>query len=138
MRIPSTTSLNRSAFTSDDSPQPSPQPSTLGQPQGASSVLPAYTSSRTEYFGHQSELASDHRNAVAKKKPPPPPPAKRSKAPEEYVVAQYDFLGGDGDLSFREGDRIKIVKRTETDQDWWIGELGGVKGSFPANYCKTA
>ncbi|GKT71707.1 SH3 domain signaling protein [Colletotrichum tofieldiae] len=77
-------------------------------------------------------------NTVVKKKPPPPPPAKRSKAPEEYVVAQYDFSGGDGDLSFREGDKIRIVKKTETEQDWWIGELGGVKGSFPANYCKTA
>ncbi|OHW90413.1 SH3 domain signaling protein [Colletotrichum incanum] len=157
MRIPSTTSVNRSAFISDDSPQPSRQSSStsvsrsqlglptdfttataLGQPQGASSVSPAYTSSRAEHFGHQSGLASDHSNTVAKKKPPPPPPAKRSKALEEYVVAQYDFSGGDGDLSFREGDKIRIVKKTETDQDWWIGELGGVKGSFPANYCKTA
>lgn len=48
------------------------------------------------------------------------------------------FAGGPGDLSFREGDRIKIVKKTQTDQDWWIGELGGIKGSFPANYCKAA
>ncbi|KAK2021387.1 SH3 domain-containing protein [Colletotrichum zoysiae] len=157
MRIPSTTSANRPAFTSDSSPQQSPQSSStsvsrsqlglptdfttataLGQPQGASNVSPAYVSSRAEYFGHQSGLPSDHGNVVAKKKPPPPPPAKRLKALEEYVVAQYDFSGGDGDLSFREGDRIRIIKKTETDQDWWMGELGGVKGSFPANYCKAA
>lgn len=78
--------------------------------------------------------------AAAKKKPPPPPPKRiPSGKPEEYVIAQYDFAGqGAGDLSFREGDRIKIVKKTQTDQDWWTGEIRGVKGSFPANYCKPA
>lgn len=79
---------------------------------------------------------------VVKKKPPPPPPPKRiqsNKQPDEYVVAQYDFAGqGQGDLSFQEGDRIKIVKKTDTDQDWWVGELNGRKGSFPANYCKPS
>jgi amphiphysin len=39
-------------------------------------------------------------------------------------------------LSFREGDRIRVVKKTESSQDWWQGEIGGVQGSFPANYCK--
>ncbi|KAK0633765.1 hypothetical protein B0T14DRAFT_507818 [Immersiella caudata] len=80
-------------------------------------------------------------NGFVKKKPPPPPPPKRfaNPAPEEFVIAQYAFTGqGQGDLSFREGDRIKIVKKTVTDQDWWVGELNGAKGSFPANYCKPA
>ncbi|RYP32158.1 hypothetical protein DL767_005394 [Monosporascus sp. MG133] len=79
---------------------------------------------------------------IAKKKPPPPPPPKRgvsARQPDEFVVAQYAFTGqGAGDLSFREGDRIRIVKKTATDQDWWVGELGGVQGSFPANYCRAA
>jgi len=77
-------------------------------------------------------------NGFVKKKPPPPPP-KRITMPEEFVVAQFAFAGqGQGDLSFQEGDRIKIVKKTGTDQDWWVGELNGRKGSFPANYCKPA
>lgn len=80
--------------------------------------------------------------AAAKKKPPPPPPPKRgltARQPDIFVVAQYDFHGqGAGDLSFREGDRIRIVKKTATDQDWWVGELGGVQGSFPANYTSPA
>lgn len=78
-------------------------------------------------------------NGLGKKKPPPPPPPKRiaSAKFEEFVVAQYDFNGqGEGDLSFREGDRIKIIKKTNTDQDWWTGEVNGVRGSFPANYCR--
>ena len=77
--------------------------------------------------------------AASKKKPPPPPPKKKfgMQQPDEFVIAQYTFNGqGEGDLSFREGDRIRIVKKTATDQDWWVGELDGVRGSFPANYCR--
>jgi len=54
----------------------------------------------------------------AKKKPPPPPPKKKL---DEWVVALYAFSGeGSGDLSFQEGDRIRVVKRTGTDQDWYV------------------
>ncbi|KAI2639440.1 hypothetical protein GGS21DRAFT_507692 [Xylaria nigripes] len=75
---------------------------------------------------------------AARKKPPPPPPKKfASQSLGEFVVALYTFDGGAGDLSFREGDRIKIVKKTDTLDDWWVGELDGVKGSFPANYCRA-
>ncbi|KAI7603433.1 hypothetical protein KC319_g22103, partial [Hortaea werneckii] len=51
-----------------------------------------------------------------KKKPPPPVPAKRltsSAHQAQYVTALYDFPGQNpGDLSFREGDRIRVVHRT--------------------------
>lgn len=54
-----------------------------------------------------------------------------------FVTALYDFEGqGEGDLSFKEGDKIKIVEKSESTDDWWEGELRGVKGSFPANYVK--
>jgi hypothetical protein len=91
----------------------------------------------------QLSLANGTAGAVAakKKKPPPPPPPKRipsSQQLQEYVVAMFDFTGqSDGDLSFREGDRIKIVRKTNTDQDWWDGELAGERGKFPANYTKA-
>lgn len=87
-----------------------------------------------------SNLAQISNGVAAKKKPPPPPPKRiPSGRLDEFVIAQYDFAGqGAGDLSFREGDRIKIVKKTNTDQDWWTGEIGGMRGSFPANYCKPA
>ena len=75
---------------------------------------------------------------AAKKKPPPPPPRLPSaSAPGPYVTALYDFDGqGGDDLSFREGDRIRVTKKSESKDDWWEGELRGVKGSFPANYCE--
>ncbi|KAG8166480.1 hypothetical protein KVR01_002169 [Diaporthe batatas] len=123
--------------------------SDLGRSSGQVSPSQLRQSSAGDYFAGRnppspaSTVASNfsQTSIAAKKKPPPPPPPKRigSSKPEEYVIAQYDFTGqGAGDLSFREGDRIKIVKKTQTDQDWWTGELAGVKGSFPANYCKPA
>lgn len=100
-------------------------------PSPASTVASSYSQGSNSVNGA---------TVAAKKKPPPPPPKRiPSGKPEEYVIAQYDFVGqGAGDLSFREGDRIKILKKTQTDQDWWTGEVRGLKGSFPANYCKPA
>ncbi|KAK2739449.1 hypothetical protein FQN57_006578 [Myotisia sp. PD_48] len=75
--------------------------------------------------------------AATKKKPPPPPPRPAGLSTNiQYVTALYDFGGqGVGDLAFREGDRIRVLKKTDSTDDWWEGELRGVKGSFPANYC---
>ena len=76
-------------------------------------------------------------SAVAAKKKPPPPPPKRGLNVGLWVTALYSFEGqGAGDLVFKEGDRIKVIKRTESTDDWWEGELQGTKGSFPANYCQ--
>ena len=74
---------------------------------------------------------------IAKKKPPPPPPRIPSHH-FQFVTALYDFAGqGDGDLIFKEGDKIKVLKKTESTDDWWQGELKGVKGMFPANYVQV-
>ena len=108
-------------------------------------VSPVSPSARlqSDYFSPHSytQAVPSIGGGLAKKKPPPPPPKRiPSGRPEEFVVALYSFDGqGEGDLSFREGDRIKVVKKTETDQDWWTGELAnGARGTFPANYCKKA
>jgi amphiphysin len=51
----------------------------------------------------------------------------------------YGFAGQEiGDLSFSEGDRIKVIKKTDSTDDWWDGELKGHRGRFPANYCEMA
>ncbi|KAL5534686.1 hypothetical protein ACEPAG_1150 [Sanghuangporus baumii] len=75
---------------------------------------------------------------LAKKVPPPPPPLKpkpRAEPPVQYVVALYDFTAqAEGDLEFKTGDRIEVVKRTESTEDWWTGRLNGREGVFPGNY----
>ncbi|XP_071955201.1 SH3 domain-containing YSC84-like protein 1 [Antedon mediterranea] len=41
------------------------------------------------------------------------------------------------DLTFATNDRITIITRTDTQFDWWEGELYGRVGIFPANYVKV-
>ncbi|KAH8671011.1 BAR domain-containing protein [Xylariales sp. PMI_506] len=79
--------------------------------------------------------------AAAKAKPPPPKPkpSRLSGAPTgaETVTALYDYSAqAEGDLSFRAGDVITIVKRTPSENEWWIGKLNGKQGQFPGNYVK--
>lgn len=76
--------------------------------------------------------------AAAKAKPPPPKPkpSRLSGVPAaETVTALYDYSAqAEGDLSFRAGDVIEIVTRTQNDNEWWIGKLHGKSGQFPGKY----
>jgi len=47
-------------------------------------------------------------------------------------VALYDFAAqAQGDLSFNAGDRIELVERSASAEDWWTGRLNGQQGVFP-------
>ena len=53
----------------------------------------------------------------------------------QYVVALYDFEAqADGDLSFKTGDRIEVVEKTDSTEDWWTGRVGGRQGVFPGAF----
>ena len=70
--------------------------------------------------------------AATKRAPPPPPPLKPKPKSVNYVVALYDFAAqADGDLDFKVGDRIEVVERTDSAEDWWTGRLDGRTGVFP-------
>ncbi|OCH88366.1 BAR-domain-containing protein [Obba rivulosa] len=76
---------------------------------------------------------------ITKKAPPPPPPLKPKPKAAQYVVALYDFVAqADGDLEFSAGDRIEVVERTESSEDWWTGKIGDRQGVFPGNYVQEA
>src|ERR1019366_2931092 len=73
-------------------------------------------------------------SAVALKCAPPlPPPLKPKPVPAvNYVVVLYDFSAqADVDLDFKVGNRIEVVERTESSEDWWTGRLNGRMGVFP-------
>lgn len=53
----------------------------------------------------------------------------------ETCTALYDYTAqAAGDLTFRQGDVIRIIQRTPDQNGWWTGELNGVQGVFPGNY----
>ncbi|KAI7882371.1 DUF500-domain-containing protein [Lichtheimia hyalospora FSU 10163] len=71
--------------------------------------------------------------ATSRAPPPPPPPFRKPQQPTARAL--YDFTGEqDGDLSFREGEVITIVEKSDSQDDWWTGIAGGKQGIFPANY----
>lgn len=137
MRIPSSSSM-----TVVSAPAPEPMPSPLPTPTYSAPDYSNHLTPQSSYSAHSpAGPTKDYfQGAVVKKKPPPPPPKRiGSQNPGIFAVALFSFEGqAQGDLSFREGDQIKIVKKTESTDDWWEGELRGQRGSFPANYCKLA
>ncbi|OJJ45445.1 hypothetical protein ASPZODRAFT_70066 [Penicilliopsis zonata CBS 506.65] len=59
-------------------------------------------------------------------RPAPPPPQKNQ------AIALYTFdADQDGDLGFKKGDVITIIKRTDKSEDWWTGRIGDRVGIFP-------
>lgn len=86
-------------------------------------------------FGSVSLGASRSRESLPSAAIPVPPLSIKGKDP--HVVALYSFEGGEpGDLPFQIGDKIRVIKKTESQNDWWTGELNGSIGIFPANYVR--
>ncbi|KAJ8657474.1 hypothetical protein O0I10_006776 [Lichtheimia ornata] len=114
-------------------------PGSLRQPpitRNAAPPPPSYTSTPSNQYGSQYSTPSSYGTPTASvQRPPPPPPPPSRKPRQETARALYDFTGEQaGDLSFREGDIITIVEKSNSQDDWWTGSIGARKGMFPANY----
>ncbi|KAJ5776407.1 uncharacterized protein N7511_001418 [Penicillium nucicola] len=54
---------------------------------------------------------------------------------QDQAIALFTFdADQEGDLGFKKGDIITIMKRTEKAEDWWTGRIGDRVGIFPSNY----
>ncbi|KAI7881971.1 DUF500-domain-containing protein [Lichtheimia hyalospora FSU 10163] len=98
---------------------------------------PSYTSSPSNQYGSSqySTPSSYGTPSAPVQRPPPPPPPPSRKPRLETARALYDFNGQQaGDLSFRQGDIINIVEKSNSQDDWWTGRIAGREGMFPANY----
>lgn len=134
-----TPGLNRASSTATNSstgsrlPPPARSPSSTYEKK---SPLPPPSSIPSTAPPPYSPTPSAASFTAAKKAPPPPPPLKpkpKLAEPEtQYVVALYDFEAqADGDLDFKAGDRIEVVERTQSTEDWWTGRFNGRQGVFP-------
>ncbi|KAI1001555.1 Regulator of cytoskeleton and endocytosis [Podosphaera aphanis] len=136
-------------------PKPAVKPLTIKAPPPKSfndetvTPPPPYTSPMSGP-GRSNNISNRHnslpatRVSVAKSKgpappPPKPKPAKLCASPAvETATALYDFEAqAEGDLSFKAGDIIEIVQRTNFENEWWVGKLRGKQGQFPGNYVKV-
>ncbi|KKY17502.1 hypothetical protein UCRPC4_g05517 [Phaeomoniella chlamydospora] len=57
---------------------------------------------------------------------------------KDQAVALFTFDADQpGDLGFKKGEVITIIKRTENSTDWWTGRIGDREGIFPSNYVEA-
>lgn len=156
-RTPSRTPSSASSL-SKPPPRAPPPPSGSGFKKAPPPPPPASSSSAPPPPYTPPAPVSASAAVVAKKAPPPPPPLKPKPkiAPKpQYVVALYDFTAqvstrsilwhlltcpaqADGDLSFQAGDRIEIVEKSASSEDWWTGKLNGQQGVFPGKRVAVA
>ncbi|KAF3907949.1 hypothetical protein ABW21_db0206311 [Orbilia brochopaga] len=60
------------------------------------------------------------------------PPSRSSTLGANQAVALYTFDADQpGDLGFKKGEIITIIKRTDSKNDWWTGKIGDRTGIFP-------
>ncbi|OTA62376.1 DUF500-domain-containing protein [Hypoxylon sp. EC38] len=73
-------------------------------------------------------------------RPAAPKPNFASKAAlmkKNEAVALFNFEPDQpGDLGFKKGEIITVLKKTDSDNDWWTGMIGSRHGIFPSNYVK--
>ncbi|OQO03828.1 hypothetical protein B0A48_10469 [Cryoendolithus antarcticus] len=78
---------------------------------------------------------------IAPGRPSAPKPTfsfKTGSAGPGQAIAKFTFDADQpGDLGFKKGEVITIVKRTENEADWWTGRIGEREGIFPSNYVET-
>ncbi|KAF2716688.1 DUF500-domain-containing protein [Polychaeton citri CBS 116435] len=97
---------------------------------------------RASTIGDQSDYVYSDRKGPAPGRPTAPKPSfgaggfgNEKRAGPGQAVAKFTFEADQsGDLGFKKGDIITIVKKTESENDWWTGRIGGREGIFPSNY----
>lgn len=58
--------------------------------------------------------------------------AKKASLGPDQAIAKFTFEPDQpGDLGFKKGEVITILKRTDNETDWWTGRVGDREGIFP-------
>lgn len=57
---------------------------------------------------------------------------KKANLQSDQAIAKFTFDADQpGDLAFKKGEIITILKRTDNETDWWTGRVGDREGIFP-------
>lgn len=88
---------------------------------------------------HDDGLRSGERK-VGPGRPTAPKPKfgeKEASLKQNEAIALFNFDADQpGDLGFKKGEVITVLKKTNSDNDWWTGMIGTRHGIFPSNYVK--
>ncbi|KAK3381380.1 hypothetical protein B0H63DRAFT_202118 [Podospora didyma] len=94
-------------------------------------------------YGGSEQLASPGpEKKVGPGRPAAPKPnfaSKQALMKKNEAVAMFNFDADQpGDLAFKKGDIITVLKKTDSTNDWWTGMIGTRHGIFPSNYVKMS
>lgn len=86
---------------------------------------------RSSTFGTNEDYVYSDRKPARPTAPKPVFTPKKAAAPGQ-AVAKFTFEADQpGDLGFKKGEVITIIKRTDNETDWWTGRIGDREGIFP-------
>jgi hypothetical protein len=109
-----------------------------GFEDGPPSRSNTFASSRSGGFDDSSSRFGE--KGAAPGRPTAPKPVfgnKQASLNQNEAVALFNFEADQpGDLGFKKGDVITVLKKTNSDNDWWTGMIGTRQGIFPSNYVK--
>lgn len=113
--------------------------STFGRANPGETFDTMQSRGRSSTLGDQSDYTYSDRKGPAPGRPTAPKPAfNKASAGPGQAIAKFTFEADQpGDLGFKKGDIITIVKRTENESDWWTGRIGNREGIFPSNYVEV-
>lgn len=86
--------------------------------------------------GYDDEEFFSNRNRPSRPTAPKPAFGQKTGAAaglrEDQAIALFTFdADQEGDLGFKKGEVITILKRTQKAEDWWTGRIGARTGIFP-------
>lgn len=120
--------------------QPSSAPSGLNRSY-STRANPTETFDRIDSRNRASTFGDDYYSYSDRKpgRPSAPKPVfgqttgqKKASLQSDQAIAKFTFDADQpGDLGFKKGEVITIIKRTDNETDWWTGRIGSREGIFP-------
>lgn len=127
----------RSSTWQDDVYDRQPQSAGILGRSASTRANPNETFDRLESRSRSSTFGDDYSYSDRPKpgRPTAPKPvfgAKKASLGADQAIAKFTFDADQpGDLGFKKGDVITILKRTDNETDWWTGRIGDREGIFP-------
>jgi SH3 domain-containing YSC84-like protein 1 len=107
--------------------------STRANPNETFDQLEARSRSNSNRFGDDYSYSDNPKPKPARPTAPKPVfGAKKASLGPNEAIAKFTFEPDQpGDLGFKKGEIITIIKKTENATDWWTGRIGEREGIFP-------
>ncbi|KAH7312310.1 hypothetical protein B0I35DRAFT_356157 [Stachybotrys elegans] len=115
--------------------------SSFGAPSRSNTIASGRTNRQDDYVYSDTPTGFPSEKKAGPGRPAAPKPNftanKQASLQKNEAIAMFNFDADQpGDLGFKKGEIITVLKKTDSDNDWWTGRIGDRQGIFPSNYVK--